>query len=97
MNVCCSCGRDDVELFDVGSVNKFVRACAACIAKHGREQLKDVADQALAWILDPRNRDDGRALRCGHCPNPVVRLANGSVPVLCSECQRKLNALRESA
>jgi hypothetical protein len=97
MNVCCACGRDGVELFDVGSVNKFVRACAACIQKHGKEALKDVADQALAWILDPRNRDDGKPRRCGHCPNPVVMRPDGVWPALCSECERQLLKLRESA
>jgi hypothetical protein len=97
VNVCCACGKDGIELFDVGSVNKFVRACAACIAKYGKATLKDVADQALAWVLDPANRDNGKPARCGHCPNSVVRLVDGSLPVLCSECQRKLNALRESA
>jgi hypothetical protein len=98
MTECASCGRAGLDLFDVGCVNKMVRCCAACIQRHGKETLKTVADVALAWILDPKNRQAtaGKPGRCGHCPNLVVMLPDGSSPLLCSECQRELNALREA-
>jgi hypothetical protein len=96
LNECAACGRADLELFDVGCVNKMVRCCAACIQKHGKETLKDVADVSLAWILNPKNRPREKPRRCGHCPAAVVMLPDGSFPLLCSDCQRELNALREA-
>jgi len=97
MSECISCGRGGVELFDVGCVNPKMRVCSPCLFKYGKAVLREAADVALKWVLDPKNRSNGRrGGRCGHCPDPVVLTPDGSYPLLCSRCSRSLAALRAS-
>jgi hypothetical protein len=90
VNACFSCGRDGIPLFDVGCVNKKIRACAACVAKHGVTELKDAADCALEFLLSPAGR---RLIQppafCGHCGDPVVVGFDGKASLLCQECDRE--------
>lgn len=93
---CLSCGRDNVELYDVGAFNNWYAACLQCYLKHGASALMKDGNAIMSKVvgkIDPRvvgtcrkcgkkmDRDSWmQRIWCDSCEAQRLRIERGQAP-----------------